>query len=487
MKARSPNTILVVDDDRSVTGALATILRTAGYETLTTNSIAEAKSVLGSRSFDLVITDLRLADGTGIDLITHIKQQTPNTEVILMTAFGSIEITIEAIKRGAYYYLEKPHPPDQLLALVERALQFAALRIENQTLKRSLAGDSELFGLVGRDPRIRSIHETIRTAAPSDASVLIEGESGTGKEVIATAIHTESQRASGSFVSINCAAIPHQLIESELFGYKKGAFTGAQRDKRGLIEVAEGGTLLLDEIAEMPAHLQTKLLRVLQERKLRRLGDEEEIEVNFRLVSATNRNTSLLLEDGLLRKDLYFRISTIKIKVPPLRERRDDVILLAKRLLQRFNQQYEKNIRNISQDTVVQLTHYDWPGNVRELESVIERAVLFCQGDELTNADLPDELQDFPVRADRVFVPQSLSLEEIERDVIVQTLERTNGNVKKSAQILRVHRPTFYRKLKKFGIKVERESRSTERGDSTQDSELEASKGFKVKQMGSDR
>ncbi len=474
VKAELPHKILVVDDDRSITGALAVILKKAGYEALTTNSIAEAKSVLSSRSFDLVITDQRLADGTGIDLITHIKAQSPDTEVILMTAFGSIDITVEAIKRGAYYYLEKPHPADRLLALVERALQFAALRIENKTLKRSLAGESELFGLVGRDPRMRSIHETIRTAAPSDASVLIEGESGTGKEVIATAIHTQSHRASGPFVSINCAAIPHQLIESELFGYKKGAFTGAQRDKRGLIEVAEGGTLLLDEIAEMPTHLQTKLLRVLQERRLRRLGDEREIEVNFRLVSATNRDTSSLLKDGVMRQDLYFRISTIKIKVPPLRQRRDDVILLARRLLDRFNQQYAKSIRNISPDTVMRLTHYDWPGNVRELESVIERAVLFCRGDELTAADLPDELQDFPMTANRVFVPPQMSLEEIERDVIMQTLERTSGNVKKSAEILRVHRPTFYRKLKKFGIKVERELPG-ERNRAR----------FKVKQMGS--
>jgi DNA-binding NtrC family response regulator len=485
VKAHSPNTILVVDDDKSITGALALILRKAGYETLTTNSIAEAKSVLNTRSFDLVITDLRLGDGTGIDLITHIKQQSPDTEVILMTAFGSIDVTIEAIKRGAYYYLEKPHPPDRLLALVERALQFAALKIENQTLKRSLVGDSEMFGLVGRDPRIRKIHETIRTAAPSDASVLIEGESGTGKELIATAVHTESHRAAGPFVSINCAAIPHELIESELFGYKKGAFTGAQRDKRGLIEVAEGGTLLLDEIAEMPAHLQTKLLRVLQERKLRRLGDERLIEVNFRLVSATNRDTSLLLKEGLLRKDLYFRVSTIKIKVPPLRQRRDDIILLARRLLKRFNQQYEKSIRNISQDTVMRLTHYDWPGNVRELESVIERAVLFCQGDELTIADLPDELQDFQMTANRVFASPAMSLEEIERDVIIQTLERTSGNVKKSAEILRVHRPTFYRKLKKFGIKVERESRSTELDDSIDDSDPPRPSRFKVKQIAS--
>ncbi len=476
-----PNTILIVDDDTSVTGALAAILQEAGYPTHTTNSLAQARAILSSRSFDLILTDLRLDDGTGIELITHIKQQTPDTEVILMTAFGSIEITIEAIKRGAYYYLEKPFPPDRLLPLVERALQFAALKSENQTLKRSLVGDSEMFGLVGRDPRIRLIHETIRTAAPSDASVLIEGESGTGKELIARAVHSESHRAGGPFVSINCAAIPNQLIESELFGYTKGAFTGAQRDKRGLIEVAEGGTLLLDEVAEMPTHLQTKLLRVLQERKVRRLGDEQEIDVNFRLVSATNRDTELLLKDGLIRKDLYFRISTIKIKVPPLRQRRDDIVLLARRLLKRYNQQYDKNIRNISQDAVVRMTHYDWPGNVRELESVIERAVLFCQSDELTVASLPDELQDFHPRPNRVFAPQSLSLEEIERDVIIQTLERTSGNVKKSAEILRVHRPTLYRKLRKFGIKVKRQSGS----DGIDIQSSSGRNSFKVKQAGS--
>src|SRR3569832_929247 len=348
VKAHLPHAILIVDDDKSITGALALILKKAGYEVLTANSAGEARSVLSHRSFDLVITDLRLADGTGIDLITHIKEQTPNTEVILMTAFGSIEITIEAIKRGAYYYLEKPHPPDQLLTLVERALQFAALRIENQTLKRSLASDSEMFGLIGRDPRIRSIHETIRTAAPSDASVLIEGESGTGKELIARAVHNESLRVSGPFVSINCAAIPHQLIESELFGYKKGAFTGAQRDKRGLIEVAEGGTLLLDEIAEMPTHLQTKLLRVLQERRLRRLGDEQEVAVDFRLVCSTNRDTAQMIQDGTLRKDLFFRVSTIRVKVPPLRERPDDVAPLADRFLRSYADKYQKRIRAIS-------------------------------------------------------------------------------------------------------------------------------------------
>jgi DNA-binding NtrC family response regulator len=456
LKPDSAYSVLVVDDEVSVTGALEIVLSDAGYEVLTAHSIAEANRILNDRYFDLIITDFRLSDATGIDLLAQIKRDSPDTEVILMSAYGSLDITIEAIKRGAFYYLEKPYTPDSVLTLIKRALQFAAMRRENQNLKRTLAGESEAFGMVGRDPRMRQINETIRTAAPSDASVLIEGESGTGKELIATAFHTQSQRAPRPFIRINCAAIPHELIESELFGYKKGAFTGADRDKRGLIEAAHAGTLLLDEIAEMPLHLQTRLLRVLQERKIRRLGDEQEIAVDFRLLSATNRDTSQLLAEGQLRKDLYFRISTIKIKVPPLRERIDDVLLLAKRFLERYARQYDKNIREISPETVALLTAYDWPGNIRELESAIERAVLFCQGTSLVPDCLPESLQVTPPGY-RVVVPPYLSMEEIEREAIMQTLERTGGNVKKSAEILGFPRPTFYRKLKKFGIKIDRE------------------------------
>jgi len=455
VSARPAKKILVVDDEPSVTGSLEVILSGAGFEVLTANSFAASTAILNRTSVDLVITDLRLSDASGIDVIKHIKKNTPDTEVILMTGYGSLDITIEAIKAGAYYYLEKPYTPDRLFTLVDRALQLVALRHENESLKRTIAGDSETFGMIGRDPKMHQIFETIRTAAPSDASVLIEGESGTGKELIATAFHAQSQRAAGPFIRINCAAIPHELIESELFGYKKGAFTGADRDKRGLIEAASQGTLLLDEIAEMPTHLQTKLLRVLQERRLRRLGDEHEIDVNFRLVSATNRNTLTLLDEGLLRKDLYFRISTIKIKVPPLRERLDDVPVIAGRFLIRFNEQYGKKIRDISPETVMRLVSYDWPGNIRQLESVIERAVLFCSGTELLPNCLPEEFQSHTSSSTFV-IPPLLPMEEIERQAIMQTLERTHGNIKKTAQILRFPRPTFYRKLKKLGIKVER-------------------------------
>ncbi|MFP5264101.1 MAG: sigma-54-dependent transcriptional regulator [Blastocatellia bacterium] len=450
---KQPARILIVDDETSITGALEMILGELGYKVKTAGTVSDAVKLLGGEPFDLVFTDLRLPDSTGIDLLSRVKEDSPETEVILMTAHGSLDITIEAIKKGAYYYLEKPFTPDQVIMLTKRTLEFAAVREENRSLKRVIESETEAYGMVGRTQRMRQIYETIRATAPSEASVLIEGESGTGKELIATAYHLQSHRAGGPFMRINCAAIPRDLIESELFGYKKGAFTGADRDKRGLIEAASGGTLLLDEIVEMPAHLQTKLLRVLQERTLRRLGGEQEIPVDFRLVAATNRDTKQAMQEGILREDLYFRISTIRIKVPPLRERLDDLLLLAELFLRRYSLKYDKPVRGVSQAALSLLSRYDWPGNVRELESVIERAILFCQEDKIGPEHLPEHIQ--AARASRFVceIPPYLTLEEIEREVIEQTLERTGNNIKKTAEILNVHRPTLYRWLKKFGIK----------------------------------
>jgi DNA-binding NtrC family response regulator len=445
--------ILIVDDESSVTGAMELILSERGYAVMTAESAAEARSHLKGKPFELAFLDLQLPDATGIDLLTQVKADTPDTEVILMTAHGSLDVTIEAIKRGAFYYLEKPFMPDQVLMLVERALGLQSLKRENRVFKSRLSASGETFGIFGNHPSVHQIHEVIRTAAPSDASVLIEGESGTGKELIATAFHLQSARAERPFIRINCAAIPSELIESELFGYRKGAFTGADRDKRGLIEAVAGGTLLLDEIAEMPAHLQTKLLRVLQERRVRRLGDEHELEVDFRLLSSTNRDTTQMIGEGVLRKDLYFRISTIKVKVPPLRERLEDVVLLAERFLQRYAGKYNKRIGGISTPALSLLTRYDWPGNVRELESVIEHAVLFTQEDNLTPESLPEQLHAAQTAHFTCLIPPYLTMEEIEREAIAQTLERTGGNVKKTAQILNYHRPTLYRKLKKFGLR----------------------------------
>ncbi len=415
--------ILVIDDEPSVTDALQFVLRDLGHRVDAAKNGAEAKELLKGSPYDLVFTDLRLPDASGIDLLALIKGDTPDTEVIVMTAHGSLDIAIEAIKR------------------------------ENRSLKSALRGDGDEFGLIGRHPKMQQIHNIIRTAAPSDASVLIEGESGTGKELIAAAFHFQSQRADLPFTRINCAAIPHELIESELFGYRKGAFTGADRDKRGLIEATSGGTLLLDEIAEMPSHLQTKLLRVLQERKLRRLGDEQEISVDFRLVSSTNRDTTQMIRDGLLRNDLYFRISTIKVKPPPLRERLDDIPLLANRFLRVYSEKYKKRIREISTGAFALLMRYEWPGNVRELESVIEHAVLFATEDKLTPESLPEQLHHAQASEFRCVIPPYFTMEDIEREAIAQTLERTGGNIKRTAEILNYHRPRLYRKIKSFGLR----------------------------------
>ena len=295
---------------------------------------------------------------------------------------------------------------------------------------RASDSDTDTFGMIGRDSKLRQIIEIIKTVAPSDAAVLIEGESGTGKQLIADAIHAQSHHCSGPFIRVNCAAIPLDLFEAELFGS---------------IEAANGGTLLIDEIAEIPSHVQSKLFRVLQEQK------------PCRLIASTSRNTTKLLEDGRLKKDLYFCISTIKIKVPPLRERLDDIPLIARHFLDRFNKQYGRKIRRISQESVFCLLRYDWPGNIRELESIIERAVLFCSGRDLVPECLPEELQSKDLRNVHFVIPPLVPIEEIEREAIVQTLARTSGNVKLSARILHYPRPTFYRKLKKFGIRVERD------------------------------
>lgn len=449
-----PAHILVVDDENTVTCALDLLLRDEGYDVNIAATAVEAGKLLSRHWFDLVFLDLRLPDADGIDLLESIKQTAPDTEVVLMTAHGSLDVTIEAIKRGAFYYLEKPFTFDQVQILAQRALQFKAIKDESRLRKRTRTPDDDDFGIVGNNAQLRQVRAVIRTAAPSDASVLIEGESGTGKEMIATALHEQSLRAERPFIRINCAAIPGTLIESELFGYRKGAFTGADHDRRGLIEATDGGTLLLDEIAEMPVYLQTKLLRVLQERKVRRLGDEREMAVDFRLISSTNRETGQMISESTLRQDLYFRLSTVRIKVPPLRERLDDLAILSETLLQRIARKYKKRVRGISPSTFSILMRYNWPGNVRELEGVIEHAVLFAQEDCLLPEDLPEHLH--TARSASTFlcvIPPYLTKDDIEREAIAQTLERTGGNIKKTAQILNYNRPTLYRKLRRFGLR----------------------------------
>lgn len=453
--------ILVIDKDLSIARSLEQTFGEQGYMVEAAGSADEALGLLRTEPFDLVFADLLLPDSDGLELLSRVKTAAPETHVILMTPRPTLDFTIEVIKCGAYFLVEKPISPTRALALVEGALRRGAVRRATRLSSETPADDGENFGLVGRSARIRQIRSKIRTAAAADVPVLIEGESGTGKERIATALHLNSGRAPRPLISINCAAIPRDLFESELFGYQKGAFTGAARDRRGLIEAAEGGTLLLDEIAEMPLHLQTKLLRVLQDQTLRRVGGEQEIAVNFRLVSSTNRDTERMIQEGTLRKDLYFRVSTVRIKVPPLRERPDDVSLLAEHCLRHYVGRYQRGIRGISPEALSLLERYEWPGNVRELESVIEHAVLFARGEQIMLHDLPEQIQMVAARKFHCLIPPQMTMEQIEHAAIAQTLERTGGNVKKAAEILNYHRPKFYRRLRKFGLRGRRPRRLT--------------------------
>jgi DNA-binding NtrC family response regulator len=509
--------VLVVGIEPDFCRTIAGSLRREGYKVLTAADVDDAFAIIENDRPDVVVGGLILPAESGITLLEEVSRRRSFLPVIMLLEQSDLSRIREIMQAGAYDFLVSPVTADTLsraiaqaveakrsvearrrrrplncrvepldkvatqgasvLAIVrhhsvcpchrqerpahdekvvmrfQRAPEFAADREENRHLKQVTSGNGETFGMIGRNPALRQIYETISTTAASQASVLIEGESGTGKELIAAAFHSQSHCANQPFVRINCAAIPGELIESELFGYKKGAFTGADRDKRGLIEASGGGTLLLDEIAEMPVHLQTKLLRVLQERSLRRLGSEREIRVDFRLIASTNRDTRAAMREGRLRDDLYFRISTINIKVPPLRERLDDLALLAEYFLERYRLKYQRGIRGLSQAALTLLSRYDWPGNVRELESVIERAVLFCQQDLIGPTHLPEHLQATPTRQFKCEIPAYLTMEEIEREAIKLTLERTRNNVKKTAQILDLHRPTLYRKLKKFGIR----------------------------------
>src|SRR5881227_958450 len=381
--------ILVVDDEPMMSDSLSQHLADEGYTVDVSANGTEAIDLFDGGAHHLVICDLQLPDMDGLTLLRHMKDAKPNTEVIVVTGYGSVQSAVEAIKAGAFYFVEKPFDFEELLPLAEKALERRQLMAETENMRRQLSTRAEYFNIIGSSKQMQTIYEMIEAVAKSDANILIVGESGTGKELIANAIHYNSHRAKGPFVKVNCAALPKELIESELFGHTKGAFTGAARDKEGLIARANGGSLLLDEIAEMPLELQPKLLRALQERVFYRLGSERPVEVDFRLVCSTNRNPPEAVRSGALREDLYYRISTITIEVPPLKERAEDVQLLADHFLNRFADKYAKPVHGFSQPAVSAMYNYHWPGNVRELESAIERAVLLSKGEAIEPTDLP--------------------------------------------------------------------------------------------------
>jgi DNA-binding NtrC family response regulator len=444
--------VLAVDDEPAMIEWLKILLEHEGHEVRTAMVGARGEEVFRAWKPDVVITDMMLPDVDGIELLRRFKQIHADTEVIVVTGHGSVQKAVEAMRAGAFEFVEKPVDHDALLAKIERAIERRDLRSENLALKKQVEGQFRFGNIIGKSRKMHEVLELVESVAGSDANILIQGENGTGKELISNATHYNSKRAKGPFIKINCAAIPKDLIESELFGYKKGAFTGAQNDKEGLFEMAEGGSLLLDEIGEMPPYLQTKLLRVLQEREYRPIGSDRIVRVDFRLICATNIDLDAALRDGKLREDLYFRINTITLRVPPLRERTEDIPLLCEHFLEKYKQRHQRNVRSIAPAAYHLLIRHRWPGNVRELENVIERGVLVAKGQEITVNDLPESLRSEGAATAEFVIPPHRTLAEIEKMAIVQTLQRTNWNKQEAAQILGLYRPTLYSKMKKHEI-----------------------------------
>jgi DNA-binding NtrC family response regulator len=451
--AKRRKKVLAIDDEPAMTEWLKVVLEHAGYDVRTALIGVRGEELFKAWRPDAVLTDMMLPDIDGIELVRRFKEVNPNAELLVVSGQGNIPRAVEAIKAGASYFLEKPIDAEGMLALLEKAVERTELQAENIQLKQKLQDKYKFANIIGRSKKMQELFELVESVAASEANILIQGENGTGKELIANAIHYNSKRAKGPFIKINCAAIPKDLIESELFGYKKGAFTGAMMDKEGLFEMAEGGSLLLDEIGEMPPYLQTKLLRVLQEREYRPIGSERIVHVDFRLICATNVDLEAALREGKLREDLYFRINTITLRVPPLRERTEDIPLLCDYFLEKFRQRYQKNVKTIAPAAYHLLIRNRWPGNVRELENAIERGVLVTKGSEITVSDLPESIRDESSPSAEFVIPPHRTLAEIERMAILQTLQRTNWNKQEAAQILGLYRPTLYSKMKKHDIK----------------------------------
>jgi DNA-binding NtrC family response regulator len=461
--------VLIIDDDRDTSEFLRLLIEPRGDLARTAPNGAQAREVLRSWRPELVLMDLMLPDVDGLDLLRDFKETSPETQVIMVTGYGSVPKAVDAMKAGAFTFIEKPVDADVLLVMLDKAAEKLQLSAENRRLKEELREHTSFANIVARSDKMRQLFHMIKSVAPTDASVLILGENGTGKELVASAIHEHSKRKSGPFIKINCAALPSELIESELFGHKRGSFTGAVSDKTGLMELADGGSLLLDEIGEMPASLQVKLLRVLQDREFRPVGGNRVIQPNFRLICATNVNLDAALGEGKLREDLYFRINTVTLGIPPLRDRTEDILLLADHFLSRFSSQHQRKIQSIKPDAAKALLRYRWPGNVRELEHVIERAVIVAEGTDVTVDDLPPSVRDserIPNQSGFV-IPPHHTLEEIEKLAILQTLERTRGNKRKAASILGVYRPTLYNKLKKYNLMETSDRTSANRAAAT--------------------
>ncbi len=445
--------LLVVDDESAIRILLRTLLEREEYDVSEAGDAATLRELFAGPQPDVVLLDLKLPDADGLDLLPQIKRTWPNSEVIVLTGHATIDAAVAATKAGAYDFQKKPFDPESLLLCIARAIEHKVLTEETSSLRQAIATMSGGTAPIFQSPAMKSVVRTVERIAPSDVSVLITGESGTGKEVIADLIHTLSPRSKGPFVKINCAALPRELIESELFGSVKGAFTGAQTDREGLFRQADGGTLLLDELAEMPADTQTKLLRVLQEREYRPVGGRQSFKTNVRLIAATNLEIEVAIRAGKLREDLYYRINTIPLHLPPLRERPDDIVPLANSFLKRFAAQADRTITGFTPAAAEKLRTFDWPGNVRQLQNEIQRAVLMSDGTTIDVTDLSITHQP-PAGIPEEDTASLTLLEGMERQTIVQMLKETNGNKLEAAKRLGIGRQTLYNKIKAYNIQA---------------------------------
>ena len=443
-----PKSILVVDDDAPIRESLMRILKREEYEVITAAEGEAALEVLRQRQVNLILTDLKMPKMDGLQLLKAAKMLSPEIEVIVMTAFGEVDTAVEAMRKGAYHFLQKPLKRPEILLTIARALEKQALVMENRSFREQLEVEHHFSNIIGKSPIMRALITKVQQVAPSTANILIIGESGTGKEIFANALHAASPRRSKPMIKVNCAALPDTLLESELFGYERGAFTGAAGRKPGRFELADGGTLFLDEIGDMPKHLQVKLLRVLQEGEFERLGGTRTIRVDIRLIAATNRDLMEEVKAGNFREDLFYRLNVITLRLPLLKQRREDIPLLVDCFLKKYSEKNEKLIRGMSREALDALEGYDWPGNVRELENAIEQAVVLAQSDIIGLADLPLSIQPRETaNPSSIVVPLGIPMKEIEQRVISETLKITDGDKELAAKLLGISSRTIYRKL----------------------------------------
>jgi two-component system response regulator AtoC len=443
--------ILVVDDEAIVRESLRDWLSDVGHHVLTAENGPQALEIIEKEKPGIVIADLVMPGMDGIELLKKAKGISPDIEVIIITAYGSIPTAITAIREGAYDYIEKPFCPERAELLVDKLVEHQRLLGENIALQHKLEERYRFENIIARSPRMQQVVEIIKVVAKSNATVLITGETGTGKELVARAIHAQSYRKDKPFVAVSCAALPESLLESELFGHEKGSFTGAHAQKKGKFEVANRGTLFLDEIGEMSANIQVHLLRVLEEKEFNRVGGNEPIKVDVRVISATNRDMKQAVANGQFREDLYYRLNVVNIELPPLRERTEDIPLLAQHFLKKYSAENQKEVTDFSPEVTDFLLKYEWPGNVRELENAIERAVILAKGAHIEIADLPKENLVL-VRS----APAGKDLEEVEKNHILNILKETGGNYSEAARTLGISRMTLYNKIKAYGLNVKK-------------------------------